>query len=100
MSNRGVPPLGGGDRRGRDEPAARRAWPGRGDRVSQGTSLVLASKSAARRALLAGAGVPFEAASSGIDEDAAKARLLSEGANARAVAEALAEAKAVAVSRR
>jgi len=62
-------------------------------------SLILASKSTARRAVLAGAGVPFEAEASGVDEDAAKARLLAAGADPRAVAEALAEEKAVAVSR-
>lgn len=62
-------------------------------------NLILASKSTARRAVLAGAGVPFETASSGVDEGAAKARLLAAGADPRAVAEALAEEKAVAVSR-
>lgn len=61
--------------------------------------LVLASKSATRRAVLEGAGVPFEAAGSGVDEDAAKAELLGSGAGAREVAEALAERKALAVSR-
>lgn len=63
------------------------------------TGVVLASKSATRRAVLQGAGVPFEAAGSGVDEDAAKAELLSKGASARQVAEALAESKALAVSR-
>ena len=66
---------------------------------SPNPGLILASKSPARRAVLAGAGVPFEAASSGVDEEAAKARLLAAGAGPRAVAEALAEEKAVAVSR-
>lgn len=61
--------------------------------------VILASKSAARRAVLAGAGVPFEAASAGVDEDATKLRLLADGAGPRAVAEALAEEKALAVSR-
>ncbi|MDB5434598.1 MAG: Maf/YceF/YhdE family protein [Phenylobacterium sp.] len=61
--------------------------------------LVLASKSATRRTVLEGAGVPFEAAGSGVDEDAAKAQLLGGGAGAREVAEALAERKALAVSR-
>jgi septum formation protein len=60
--------------------------------------LVLASKSATRRALLEGAGVPFATASSGVDEDLAKADLLAMGANPRQVAEALAELKAIAVS--
>ena len=61
--------------------------------------LVLASKSATRRAVLEGAGAPFEAASSGVDEEAAKTDLLARGANPRQVAEALAEQKALAVSR-
>ncbi|WP_372781208.1 nucleoside triphosphate pyrophosphatase [Phenylobacterium sp.] len=60
--------------------------------------LVLASKSAARRAVLEGAGVPFEAVGSGVDEDAAKLTLLANRATPRQVAEALAEDKAIAVS--
>jgi septum formation protein len=60
--------------------------------------LVLASKSVTRRAVLEGAGVPFEIAGSGVDEDAAKADLLANGANPRQVATALAERKALAVS--
>jgi septum formation protein len=62
-------------------------------------SLVLASKSAARRAVLEGAGVPFEAAVAGVDEEAVKAGLLAEGASPREVADALAELKAIKVSR-
>lgn len=61
-------------------------------------SLVLASTSVARRQVLAGAGVRFEMARSGVDEDAAKRELLAAGANPKQVAEALAERKAVAVS--
>ena len=61
-------------------------------------ALVLASKSATRRAVLDGAGVPFEAVGSGVDEDAAKAGLLARRATPRQVAEALAEDKALAVS--
>jgi septum formation protein len=64
--------------------------------VSSG--LILASKSAARRAVLEGAGVPFEAVGSGVDEDIAKAGLLASRATPRQVAEALAEEKALAVS--
>lgn len=60
--------------------------------------LVLASKSAARRAVLEAAGVAFEAIDSGFDEDAAKARLNGEGATPREVAQALAEGKALKVS--
>jgi len=62
-------------------------------------SLTLASTSSARRAVLAGAGVAFEAVSPGVDEEAAKAHLLAAGADPRAVAQALAEEKALAVSR-
>jgi septum formation protein len=60
--------------------------------------LVLASKSAARRAVLEGAGVAFEAVDSGFDEDEAKARLKGQGASPREVAEALAEGKALKVA--
>jgi septum formation protein len=60
--------------------------------------LVLASKSATRRAVLDGAGVAYEAVGSGVDEDAAKAELLAAGADPREVAAALAERKALAVS--
>ncbi|HEY8003549.1 MAG TPA: Maf family protein [Phenylobacterium sp.] len=61
--------------------------------------VVLASKSAARRAVLDGAGVCYEAIGSSVDEDAAKAELLANGATPRQVAEDLAERKALAVSR-
>jgi septum formation protein len=60
--------------------------------------VILASKSTARRAVLEGAGVPFDIAVSGVDEDAVKATLLDRGQGPRAIAEALAEAKALAVS--
>ena len=66
---------------------------------SKATGIVLASKSAARRAVLDGAGVPYEAATAGGDEDAGKIGLLAEGANAREIADALAELKAIKVSR-
>jgi septum formation protein len=61
--------------------------------------IVLASKSAARRAVLEGAGVPFEVSVAGVDEEAVKASLLAEGATPRDVADALAELKAIRVSR-
>jgi septum formation protein len=61
--------------------------------------IVLASKSAARRAVLEGAGVPFEVAVAGVDEEAVKASLLAEGVSPREVADALAELKAIRVSR-
>jgi septum formation protein len=61
--------------------------------------IILASKSAARTAVLTGAGVPFEVAVAGVDEDAVKTAMLAEGATARDVADALAELKAVKISR-
>ena len=60
--------------------------------------MILATQSAARRAILSGAGVAFEAMVAGVDEDAVKAELLARGATPKAVAEALAERKAQAVS--
>ncbi len=60
--------------------------------------LVLASGSASRRAMLAGAGVPFTAESPGVDEDAVKASLAE--AKPRDLADALAELKALKVSAR
>ncbi|MGA0544800.1 Maf family protein [Brevundimonas sp. VNH65] len=60
--------------------------------------LILASRSAARRELLTQAGVPFIAEDAGVDEDAVKA---ASGHLAPAeLAEELARAKALAVSRR
>lgn len=63
------------------------------------SGLVLASKSAARSQVLTGAGVVFETAGAGVDEAAVKAGLLAERATPREVADALAELKAVKVSR-
>jgi len=62
-------------------------------------SVILASKSAARRQVLTGAGVPYDAVVAGVDEDAVKASLMAERAGPRDIAEALAELKAVKVSR-
>ncbi len=62
------------------------------------TSVVLASTSPSRRALLTNAGITFEARAPGVDEDAAKASLVAAGASPREVADALAELKAVRVS--
>ena len=64
------------------------------------TGVTLASKSAARVQLLAGAGLTFETVGSGVDEDAAKARLLADDAGPRDIAQALAETKALVVSTR
>jgi septum formation protein len=60
--------------------------------------LVLASKSASRRMLLAQAGVSHDAEGSGVDERAVEAPLLAEGADPGTIAMHLAEAKALAVS--
>jgi septum formation protein len=61
--------------------------------------VILASKSAARAQILRQAGVAFEIASSGVDEDRLKAEALSNGRLPGQIAETLAEAKALAVSR-
>ena len=59
--------------------------------------LLLASRSAARRATLEAAGVPFEAVEAELDEEAGKAGLWSAGFDARGVAEELAQLKALSV---
>jgi septum formation protein len=59
-------------------------------------SLILASQSGSRRAMLEAAGVPFEAVPAALDERALEAGL--QGAAPDAIALALAEAKALAVS--
>ncbi|MBI1197336.1 MAG: septum formation protein Maf [Phenylobacterium sp.] len=63
-------------------------------------SVILASRSAARRAVLTGAGVDHEAVVAGVDEEAVKTGLLAEGAGPRDIADALAELKAIRVSRK
>ena len=60
--------------------------------------LVLASQSATRRRMLEAAGVPFETASAGLEEESAKAGLASAGFGARDMAEMLAELKAKSVA--
>jgi len=62
--------------------------------------LLLASKSASRRAMLSAALVPFEAVAAGVDEESAKAALRADGLAARDLADALAELKALRVSQR
>lgn len=59
--------------------------------------IILASKSASRRAMLDAAGVSYEAIPADLDERALEAKL--EGASPEQVAIALAEAKALAVSK-
>lgn len=62
--------------------------------------LILASGSAARRQILSGAGVPFVVQPADIDEEALKDGLLAEFKPPKAIAQALARAKAVARSNR
>jgi septum formation protein len=61
--------------------------------------MILASQSVARRAMLAAAGISFEAVPAHVDEEAVTAGLLAEGASAERIADALAELKAMKVSR-
>lgn len=63
-------------------------------------SLILASQSASRRALLEAAGVPFDAVSPNIDEEAFKEEFRAQGHDARQLADALAELKALRLSAR
>jgi septum formation protein len=60
--------------------------------------LILASQSAARKSLLAGAGLRFETSPAQIDERAIEADMLGKGGSAPDVARALAEAKALSVA--
>lgn len=64
------------------------------------TKITLASKSTARAAILNGAQVAFDTVVSGVDEEVVKAEMLAAGFSARDIAGALAERKAVDVSRR
>ena len=63
------------------------------------TTLVLASQSASRRAMLDAAGVPHEAVAAQVDEVTAKDSLIAAGTSPRDLADALAELKALKVSR-
>jgi septum formation protein len=63
-------------------------------------TLILASMSAARRAMLTAADISYEAVAAGVDEESAKAALKAQGLNARDLADALAELKAVRISQR
>lgn len=60
--------------------------------------LILASQSASRRAMLDAAGVAYQAVPAHVDEEAAKESLRAGGADPRALADALAELKALKVS--
>ena len=68
--------------------------------VASAPVLVLASGSASRRHMLEAAGVPFEAMSPNVDEDAFKEGFRAQGMDARALADALAELKARRLSAR
>lgn len=68
--------------------------------MSDPLTLVLASQSASRKAMLEAAGVPFEIFPAAVDEAAIKAALSAEGQPPRNIADALAEAKALKVSSR
>tara|TARA_R110000787_G_scaffold130699_5_gene242642 strand:+ start:96 stop:701 length:606 start_codon:yes stop_codon:yes gene_type:complete len=62
--------------------------------------LILASQSKSRRKMLEAAGVPFEAVSPNVDEDALKDSLRAQGHGARQLADALAEMKSLRLSAR
>ncbi len=62
------------------------------------TAITLASASAARTAILAGAGVIFATAPADLDEAAVKSELLTGGIGPRQIAERLADIKATTVS--
>ncbi len=61
--------------------------------------IILASGSAIRRQILDGAGLDFEVITRPVDEAAIKDAMLAENARLRDIADALAEAKAMRVSR-
>ncbi len=61
-------------------------------------SLILASTSSARRKMLSDIGLEYEATAPMVDEQAIKETFLANGADARTIADALAEAKAVKLS--
>lgn len=63
-------------------------------------SIILASKSASRRALLSAAGVKVDCVDSNVDEGTAKRSMRGEGASVRDQAMALAELKATKVSQK
>jgi septum formation protein len=68
--------------------------------MSGAPPITLASQSAVRAQLLAAAGLAFDVQAAGLDEDTVKQALLAEGVGPRDIADALAEGKAVKLSRR
>ncbi|TNE41625.1 MAG: septum formation protein Maf [Alphaproteobacteria bacterium] len=65
-----------------------------------GPEIILASQSQVRARLLTNAGVTFKALRPTVDEDEVKISLKAEGASPRRLADALAEIKALSLSRR
>jgi len=63
-------------------------------------TLILASQSAGRIAMLRAAGVDIQSCPAQVDEDSIKAALMESGAKPRDIADALAEAKALKISRK
>jgi len=63
-------------------------------------TLLLASQSSGRAAMLRAAGLEFETTAAHVDEEALTASLAAEGQSARNIADALAEAKAIKISSR
>lgn len=63
-------------------------------------TLILASGSAGRLAMLRGAGVDVASLNPAVDEDSIKNAMIEDGAKPRDIADALAEAKAIKVSRK
>ncbi len=68
--------------------------------MSAAPPIILASGSYIRAQILKEAGVPFQVISKPVDEAAIKTAMLSEGARLRDIADALAEAKSVRISRK
>lgn len=64
------------------------------------SSIILASTSAARRAMLTAVGLIYEAVAPGVDEEAAKLSLRADGLKPRDQADALAELKTLRVSQK
>lgn len=63
-------------------------------------TVILASQSAGRRSMLEAAGVEIMPVAPGVDEEAIRQALAEAGAKPRDIADALAEAKAVKISRK
>src|SRR5215831_1228027 len=73
---------------------------GRARERNMTVEVVLASTSSSRRAMLEAAGLNFTTVAPNVDEDQVRSLLQDAGAYPQTIAEALAEAKALAVSER